>query len=150
MKFDAEYFETWKITTWSISNRFEVELTITKRLNKQDCFALVNIGSVITFIDSFLSNILILSQNGNKSLSIFFSNSSSWFWDFKTSLPAAKKRIRKTILSDIFRGAVSRGTSPLDSPNSVLYEPDHLDKKLSKLFYSNKNKNKRGHDFKIF
>ena len=46
-----------------------------------------------------------------------------------------------------FRGAVSRGTSPLDSPNSVLYEPDHLDKKLSKLFYSNKNKNKRGHDF---
>ena len=73
--------------------------------------------------------------------------SSSWFWDFKSSRPAAKKNIRSTIFFWFFRGAVSRGTSPLDSPNSVLCEPDPLNKKHSKFCYSNKSKNKRGHDF---
>ena len=144
MKFDAEYFKTWKIATWSFSNRFEVELTITKRLNKQDCFALVNIGSVITFIDSLLSNILILSKNGNKSLSFFFQILVPDSGILTIAVRLRKKDQHKHFFW-YFRGAVSRGTSPLDSPNSVLYEPDHLDKKLSKLFFSNKIK--RGHDF---
>ena len=70
-------------------------------------------------------------------------NSSSWFWDLKTSRPAAKKKIRTTIFFWYFRGAVSRGTSPLDSPISVLCESDQLNKKHSKFCYSNKNKQKQ-------
>ena len=66
--------------------------------------------------------------------------SSSWFWDFKTSRPAAKKNIRTTIFFWFFRGAVSRGTSPLDSPNSVLCEPDNLNEKIQNFAIRTKTK----------
>ena len=77
-------------------------------------------------------------------LSLF---SSSWFWYFKKLAVRLRKKYQNNHFFWFFRGAVSRGTSPLDSPNSVLCEPDSLNEKHSKFCYSNKNKNKRGHDF---
>ena len=38
--------------------------------------------------------------------------SSSWFWDFKTSRPAAKKRSEQPFFSDIFEGLFLGGPAP--------------------------------------
>ena len=122
--------KNWKITTWSISNRFEVELTITNdwtsRIVLHWSTSVLLETSYILFYQIYWCY-LKMERNLFQSLSLI---SSSWFWEFKTSRPAAKKKIRTTVFFWYFRGAVSRGTSPLDSPNSALCQPDHLDKSL--------------------
>ena len=141
--------KNWKITTWSISNRFEVELTITndwtRRIVLHWSTSVLLETSYILFYQIYWYY-LKMERNLFQFLSLIFS---SWFWEFKTSRPAAKKKIRTTVFFFwYFRGAVSRGTSPLDSPNSALCQPAHLDKKPSiwtkKTFlFEQKQKQKR-------
>ena len=140
--------KNWKITTWSISNRFEVELTITNdwtsRIVLHWSTSVLLETSYILFYQIYWYY-LKMERNLFQFLSIIFS---SWFWEFKTSRPAAKKKVRTTVFFWYFRGAGSRGTSPLDSPNSAMCQPDHLDKKPSiwtkKIFLSEqKQKQKR-------
>ena len=42
--------------------------------------------------------------------------SSSWFWDFKTSRPAAKKRSEQPFFSDFFEGLFLGGQAPSTAP----------------------------------
>ena len=143
--------KNWKITTWSISNRFEVELTIT---NDWTSRIVLHWSTSVLLETSYILLYQIywyylkMERNLFQFLSLI---SSSWFWEFKTSRPAAKKKSEQPFFSDIFEGLFLGGQAPSTAPilrcvNLAIWTKSLLFGQ-KKLFYSNKNKNKRGHDF---
>ena len=146
--------KNWKFTTWSISNRFEVELTITNdwtsRIVLHWSTSVLLETSYILFYQIYWYY-LKMERNLFQFLSLI---SSSWFWEFKTSRPAAKKRSEQPFFSDIFEGLFLGGQAPSTAPILRCVNLTIWTKSLllwqKKLFHSNKNKNKRGHYFKIF
>ena len=70
--------------------------------------------------------------------------SSSWFWDFKTSRPAAKKRSEQPFFSDIFEGLFLGGQAPSTAPILCFVNLIILNGKQSKPGYSNKKKKQKG------
>ena len=108
--------KNWKITTWSISNRFEVELTITNDWTSRivlNWSTLVLLETSYNLFYQIYWYYLKMERNLFQFLSLIFS---SWFWEFKTSRPAAKKKIRTTVFSDIFEGLFLRGQAPSTAP----------------------------------
>ena len=139
--------KNWKFTTWSISNRFEVELTITNdwtsRIVLHWSTSVLLETSYILFYQIYWYY-LKMERNLFQFLSLI---SSSWFWEFKTSRPAAKKRSEQPFFSDIFEGLFLGGQAPSTAPILRCVNLTIWTKSLllwqKKLFHSNKNKNKR-------
>ena len=101
---------------------------------------LISLGICNYFIDSLPSNTIILSQNWKEisfNLFLHFLVPDSGILKLAVRL---KKKDQDNHFFLYFRGAVSRGTSPLDSPNSMLYEPDHLIKNIQNLTIRTKTK----------
>ena len=74
--------------------------------------------------------------------------SSSWFWVFKTSRPAAKKKIRKTVFSDIFEGLFLGGQAPSTAPilrcvNLTIWTKSLLFGQKKTFLFEQKQKQKR-------
>ena len=108
--------KNWKITTWSISNRFEVELTITNdwtsRIVLHWSTSVLLETSYILFYQIY-RYYLKMERNFFQFLSLI---SSSWFWEFKTSRPAAKKKDQNNRFFLIFSRGCLSGDKPPRQP----------------------------------
>ena len=115
LKFNAEYLKNWKITTWSISNRFEVELTITNdwtsRIVLHWSTSVLLDTSYILFYQIYWYY-LKMERNLFQFLSLIFPDSGS----LKLAVRLRKKKSKQPFFSDVFEGLFLGGQAPSTAP----------------------------------